>query len=329
MASPPPPSQPLRYVSWRSKDALIGAVAGFLMGQIDVWLLWWLGVSHLRGGEDATWLIALFFGVNFAMLGHTIGRLRYSQRAQRAQAQLLLEQAQALSDERAKGAQLEHLASLGRLAASVAHEVRNPLGVMRTSASLIIEDSAPLSPAAKAAEFIDEQAVRLDKFVRALLGYAKELPVSLDQSSTYRVLESLERMCQPHTLTLERGEQDVPLYTDEALLTQALHELALNALAYSPGAEDGAPAPIICRVIALHAGRVGFEIEDMGPGVLASDAPHIFEPFFTTRHTGSGLGLAMSRRIARRLGGDLTLETCSPSGARFRLWLERRPQSED
>jgi signal transduction histidine kinase len=79
----------------------------------------------------------------------------------------------------------------------------------------------------------------------------------------------------------------------------------------------------------MHDARVGFEVEDAGPGVLASDAPHIFEPFFTTRHTGSGLGLAMSRRIARRLGGDLTLETCAPSGARFRLWLERRPKSED
>lgn len=316
------------YESWRSRDALIGAIAGILLGQVDVWLLWWLGVEHTRDGADATWLIALFFGFNFAMLGHTIGRLRYSQRAQRAQAQLLLTQAQALSDERAKGAQLEHLASLGRLAASVAHEVRNPLGVMRTSASLIMEDSPPLSHAAKAAEFIDEQAVRLDKFVRALLGYAKALPVSLAPSSSHRILDSLERMCLPYELAVERGD-DEQLFTDEALVTQALHELVLNAAAFTPHDEHDRPsAPISCRVIH-DAERVGFEIEDAGPGVCDKDAPHIFDPFFTTRHTGSGLGLAMSRRIARRLGGELVLETLAPDGARFRLWLAKVAPSED
>src|SRR5262249_27245907 len=146
-----------------------GVVAGAAVAAADTLSLLWLGASFQMGGRDVTVLVAVWFGGSFAFLGYLLGDAVESRRRERSAAA-------ALDAARARAAQSEKLAALGQLAAAIAHEVRNPLAVVRSAAQGLGE-TMPASDAEghRAASFIVAEVDRLSSVVTSLLAFARPL----------------------------------------------------------------------------------------------------------------------------------------------------------
>ncbi|MCA9542624.1 MAG: hypothetical protein KC620_27195, partial [Myxococcales bacterium] len=173
----------------------LGAGLGCLTGLFDYSLFSLLDVRMMAGDREVTPLIALFYGVSFAIGGWLVGRVA-------AQRVYIRRQLTAVAEARARAAQSEKLATVGRLAAGVAHEVRNPLAVIKSSAALLAESVPPDDAGlATAATFIQEEVDRLDAFISALLDYSRPRPAELQPARAGRVLERFT--------TLARGDAEI------------------------------------------------------------------------------------------------------------------------
>ena len=129
----------------------LGFLLGFAAGMADVFFLRAVGISMMVDGVDRTLAVVLFFAINFGVLGAVIGVLIDSRRAIRAQSHVIEEQYGELEETQRELLESRTLAAVGQLSSGVAHEVRNPLGVIRASASMILEDAEPGSDTEDAA----------------------------------------------------------------------------------------------------------------------------------------------------------------------------------
>jgi two-component system, NtrC family, sensor histidine kinase HydH len=214
----------------------------------------------------------------------------------------------------------ERLSVLGEAAGVVAHEVRNPLGaILNAVAVLKRERLGP--PGASAMEMLEEEATRLDAMVRDLLDVVRPLeprPRPLQLGALARgTLELFHERRQLGEVRLELDEApELPtLEADETLLRMALENLVRNAVQASP------PRGTVWVRLARVPEGVCVTVEDEGPGVSPAEASRIFEPFFTTRATGTGLGLAVVRRVVLAHGGTVSAGQRPGGGARFELRL--------
>ncbi len=215
---------------------------------------------------------------------------------------------------------MERLALLGELAAGVAHEIRNPLGVIRNAAYYLqmIQDTLDRDARESIVE-IQQEVDKANYIVGDLLDYARDAPqqlVTFDLAERLRaLLNRHERLAARGTIHL-RGETDsVCVNGDASEVDRILSNLVRNGMQASE--EDGT----ITITLRTDAAVAIVEISDEGPGVSAENRDRIFDPLFTTKAKGIGLGLAVSRRYAERNGGALELiETAGP-GATFRLTL--------
>jgi signal transduction histidine kinase len=210
-------------------------------------------------------------------------------------------------------AQSERLASLGRLSASLAHEIRNPLAAMR----LKIENAqADGGAEGTALEFTLSQVARLETLVRNLLAMTQS--ISLSRTPTRisawvdQRIDAMRVHAQLRHVLLRRTGDDAIVSMDEFHLSRALDNLLSNAIEHAPSNSsvvveaERTPSSLVVRV------------RDEGPGVPASVRAHLFEPFVSGRAEGTGLGLAMVRDIVRAHGGEV--RELSPShGACFEL----------
>lgn len=214
----------------------------------------------------------------------------------------------------------EQLASLGKLLAGLAHEIRNPLAGIRSTVQLWqrLRDPAriteSLDAVVQATERLDEILTRLLHFART--EHAEHRPLQINElvTETKRLLEA-----QAHVqrVTLECDlEQDLPLIVGSpSALRQVLLNLATNALQAMPNG-----GTLRSRTRHDHSGNmVEILVADTGPGVSQQDRQHLFEPFFTTRSEGTGLGLALCREIVAQHGGHI--ELTPDAGATFRILL--------
>ncbi|HEX8560584.1 MAG TPA: ATP-binding protein [Pyrinomonadaceae bacterium] len=232
-------------------------------------------------------------------------------------------------------ARSRRLATIGQLAAGVAHEINNPLAAITTCAEATLRDlkSDPASAAAAEArqwdyylEEIVRQALRCKQITRGLLDLSRQKRARREPVELNRVV------AQAAQLFGRRGEESGvrvefagdpavgELATDEAMVRQVMDNLLANAL-------DAAGAGGAVRVSTVLDGeRVRVEVEDTGPGIPPETLSRVFDPFFTTKDPGrgSGLGLAISLTLAEAMGGALTVESKPGKGSRFRLWLPRR-----
>jgi len=261
-----------------------GAIAGLLIGLGDGLFFVILGLEVSFRDADPTALILCTYALTIAALGFALGRWMQVRKDLQ---------------------ETEKLASIGRMAAGVAHEVRNPLAVIRSSAGLILE-GLPTSDedGRKAATFITEEVDRLDSFVRALLDFARPMhsearPTPLDQL----VDELGARSPVPFAVDVAGG---TTASADPVLLSQLLLSLVVNA-----GETD-------CEHIVVRARAEGrdvlVDVADDGPGISLDNAERVFEPFFTTKARGTGLGLPMAARTAEALGGTLRLVAGAGAG---------------
>jgi two-component system sensor histidine kinase HydH len=294
---------------------IYGGLAGLALGAIDTALLLASGVEMTVGGRDATLAVGATFSSSFGVLGFLVGRLVLARARARADADTIARQLAELEETQAAWLQSEKLAGLGRLAAGIAHEVRNPLGVIRASATMVQESFDPADEAFRACQFIREETDRLDGLVKSLLGFAR--PTEL-RSAICSIEKLFDRVLQLADADLRargieaRRELDPKLGElrgDPDLLAQMLLDLVTNAI---EAMESGGPLDLRARV---SGGDALLEVADAGPGIRDDEAARIFEPFHTTKPRGTGLGLAMARRIAIAHGGSLEAVQARGAGA--------------
>ena len=299
-----------------------GATAGLLTGLGDATLLKWFGVSFAINSRDATLLVGAYFGLSFAVLGYLLGSVFEARRRDQRAARLISEQKDAINTTRARLAQSEKLAALGQLAAAIAHEVRNPLAVIR-SAAQNLGDAVPASDdgAQRASTFITAEIDRLNNVVSSLLAFARPLQV---QPGAVAVRDLLDRALlltrdelAAKQVHVQRTEPvDLPLVTADAdLMSQVLLGLLANAAEAVP---RGGEVTVQARA---DGSAVEIEVADSGPGVPAELRERIFEPFFTTRSRGTGLGLAIARQIVAAHVGTIEVGDRAGGGARFTVRL--------
>lgn len=279
---------PLPHIDPR-RWPLLGAVIAVCVCVLDYILFRVLEVDMRWQGHDVTWAVISFYLVNFAGAGWLLGRVFAQRRQIRAQLSALAEAGQ-------REAQLAKLAAVGRLAAGVAHEVRNPLAVIKSSTALLAEDAGASDDTRMAAGFIDAEIDRLDGFIGSLLDYARPFTLEPMRMPIAAVIDQIEPLAQADATrrgvefeAVDRSEGALG-NIDPTPLGQAILSLLVNAseVAHRVTLRAG-PGPII-------------EVVDDGPGVPEADAVSIFEPFFTTKAQGTGLGLAMAARIVEAHG---------------------------
>jgi signal transduction histidine kinase len=216
----------------------------------------------------------------------------------------------------------ERLAALGELSAGIAHEIRNPLGIIASSAQLI-EKKLGNTPAdvGQLLDIIQEESTRINGLVTDFISFGRPdnpvlRPCDL-QAFLQRAAEHVEGLAQPRDVAVHIEPEGVPLTIrfDADMMQQVVLNLLLNALAaVAPGGR--------IRLRAYRQGeRICFDVEDNGCGVPVENQEKIFDPFFTTSDKGTGLGLANAFRIVEAHGGDLRMRSEPGQGSVFTVCL--------
>lgn len=215
---------------------------------------------------------------------------------------------------------LERLASLGKLSAGIAHEVRNPL----TGISLLLDDLHDRAALAADDQEMLKKALseieRVERLVSALLSYSAPARVEFRTSDLNQVVRDvamlLGKQCERQGISVQLETADIPLFRfDPEKIKQALINLMKNALEAMPGGGR------IRFVTEVKAGFASITFSDNGSGIKKEDLPLIFEPFFTRKGAGTGLGLSITQRIMDEHHGRIRVESNAGSGTTFILEL--------
>ena len=302
----------------RARLRFWGGTLGILTAIADTAGLKWLGTSFAINGRDVTMFTAAWFGFSFAILGYLLGDAIDGRRREHRAAGLIRTQMETINESRAKLVQNEKLAALGQLAAAIAHEVRNPLAVIR-SAAQNLADTLPgdNAEARRACAFITAESDRLGNLINSLLAFARPVQIAPERIPINLLFDralSLAAELQPDKHVAVRCALCAELATisvDPELMSQVFVDLVANAIDAVPSYGE----------VTLEAHSRGANVElavaDSGPGVAPELRNRIFEPFFTTRAEGIGLGLAIARQIVEAHGGSIELGNSDSGGARF------------
>jgi two-component system NtrC family sensor kinase len=217
----------------------------------------------------------------------------------------------------------QKLASVGQLAAGVAHEINNPLTTILTTALLIQEETAPKDPNYRELETIANETLRCRKIVTSLLDFARQSkPAKLRQDINQIIRESMaltRKQAAFKDVAFEAVLSDPlpPVDVDRDQIQQCLINLAINAI---DATEAGGKIRFGSRSVP-EKGMVEITVADTGGGIPEKDLERIFEPFFTSKESGTGLGLAITHGIIEQHDGSIRVESKEGEGTTFRIHL--------
>ncbi len=234
-------------------------------------------------------------------------------------------------------ARRQRLAAMGEMAASIAHEVRNPLGSVHLFACLMAEEDSP-EQRRKMMEQIQGAIKSVDQLLSNLLNLARPLRVCPQILSPMELLQECFRFVEPLArqkgiaLSLDSMDSDIRISADPELLKQAILNLLLNSFQATP------TGGTVHAWVALQEEEQGvadennefleINLEDTGVGIPPEVLPRVFDPFFTTRSEGSGLGLCLVHNILRCHGGSVWIDSEEGKGTRVRLRIPRLGQEK-
>ena len=213
---------------------------------------------------------------------------------------------------------LDRLASLGLIAASAAHEIKNGLVAISAFAEVLMEKSEDK----EMATVVRHELKRIDSLVTQMLRFAAPKPATLAPVTIHQVLDYslrlLEHQMAGRQISLKREYHAEPgvVLGDEAQLQQVFMNLMLNAVEAIHGSGE---LMVRTELAADHFGpkKVRIHITDTGAGIASEHLPRVFEPFFTTKKNGTGLGLAVCQRVAQEHQGYIEVRSEPGRGSTF------------
>ncbi|MBN2357120.1 hypothetical protein JXO59_13465 [candidate division KSB1 bacterium] len=217
--------------------------------------------------------------------------------------------------------QARRLAYLGQMSATVAHEIRNPLAVIKSTTDVLREKYSGQAKVSDLFTYIDDEIRRLNQLVNDFLSFSKEPSLKIEPTDLSRLIRQvLDTFAdQPVTITFEAEENAFIVPCDADKIRQVLINLLLNAVQ----ATDSQQSRIVVRLSEAHLRRKPFacvSVCDHGPGLMGK-GNEIFEPFFTTKSSGTGLGLAVSRQLVYSHGGIIEAIEPEDGGTILRFCL--------
>lgn len=226
-------------------------------------------------------------------------------------------------------AQRERLSALGRLSTVIAHEIRNPLMIIKGALRQLGRPGAAPDDTREAAADIDEEVDRLNRVVNEVLDFAR--PIRFDCAPApmndlcRSAREAVVAAQATPDIALDLDPDCGELTTDAERLRTVLVNLLTNARAAVEG-RDAHDGPLITIASRRHGRHVQLAVRDRGVGIAADDIGRVFDPYFTTRRTGSGLGLAISKNVVEGLGGTIRVSSRLEVGTEITLDLTDMPE---
>ncbi len=218
----------------------------------------------------------------------------------------------------------EHLATLGELAAGLAHEIRNPLAGIAGVIEIIGRELPETSPSRGVLKDVQQEVLHIKQILSELLDYARPKPpdfhpADLNATAEHAVVLARQQvLSRPIRIELLKAEDLPAVEYDAAHIQQLLLNLLLNAIQ----AIDGAGRIEVS--VASRKDYAAIAVTDSGRGIAPEHLPNIFRPFFTTKGQGTGLGLSLARRIVEDHGGRIEVASQPSAGTRFTVWLPLR-----
>src|SRR5438874_2123845 len=214
--------------------------------------------------------------------------------------------------------QADRLATLGRMSANIAHEIRNPLASLTGAIEVLASSGTAGEVRERLAQIVLKESGRLSEILRAFLEYARPAPLVRARVNVVEpideVLVLLEHRAAAGTLKIAREfPPSLEWVADVQQFRQAVWNLCLNAVEAMP---DGGELRVTAGVVG---NRLEVRVGDTGEGIAREDLGHVFEPFFSTKLDGSGLGLALVQRIMQEHGGEVHVESAPDAGSVFTL----------
>lgn len=235
-----------------------------------------------------------------------------------------------------EAAQRERLSSLGRLSTVIAHEVRNPLMIIRASLSSLRSDRVSARDVREAVADIDEETQRINRIVTEVLDFAK--PIRFDFAEA-----SVNDVCRASVTAAWAGDTadnvrldldpDIPPFVTDAerlrtvlvnILSNARHAVQALAADRPRGGVTVMDEPAVVLRTERQESRVAISVVDHGAGISPEDLPHVFDPYYTTRRSGTGLGLPIAKNIVEGLGGTIAVTSRVDEGTTVRIELPAR-----
>jgi two-component system, NtrC family, sensor histidine kinase HydH len=261
----------------------------------------------------------------FFLVGGTTGLLADQGRKRSRQLEAMTRQLQE-SFEQVK--QADRLSAVGQLAASLAHEIRNPLASIEGAANIIRSISASPEIREGSLHIIQKECQRVNHLLTDLLDFARPRPPEFRPVDLPRLIDSVFALVGPNAqlqhVTLKKTVVNAPasLESDPEQLKQVLLNLVINAIQAMPRGGE------IAVTVDVSAGAAVISVRDQGTGVAPEHLDRIFDPFFTTKESGTGLGLSVAHQVITQHGGFIAAKPNPDGGMTFSITLPLRAGSQ-
>ncbi len=215
----------------------------------------------------------------------------------------------------------EHFATMGELAAGLAHEIRNPLAGIAGVMNIVARDLPATSPAREVVGEVQQEVQHINRFVTELLTLARPTPPEIRPADLNHTAEHAYTLARQQVLArdiefeISRADGMPPVEHDPGQIQQVLLNLLLNSI------QAIEKSGKVAMTLEQRDGMAVVTVADTGRGIAAENLSNIFRPFFTTKRSGTGLGLSLAQRIVQEHGGHLEVTSAPGKGTKFVMLL--------